>query len=46
MDMFHWAGPASVANLPAAVAPVMLTDAGLPTGVQIVAAEGAGNRPV
>jgi amidase len=41
MDMFHWSGPASVANLPAAVAPVMLTDAGLPTGVQIVAAEGA-----
>jgi amidase len=41
MDMFHWAGPASVANLPAAVAPVMLTDAGLPTGVQIVAPEGA-----
>ncbi len=40
-DMLHWSGLATVAHLPAAVAPVMLTDAGLPTGVQIVAAEGA-----
>lgn len=40
-DMLHWSGLATVAHLPAAVAPVMLSDTGLPTGVQIVAAEGA-----
>ncbi|MHB2168738.1 amidase [Alsobacter sp. R-9] len=40
-DMLHWSGLATVSHLPAAVAPVMLTEAGLPTGVQIVAAEGA-----
>ena len=41
MDILHWVGLATVAHLPAAVAPVMRTDGGLPVGVQIVAAEGA-----
>jgi amidase len=41
MDMFHWASLATVAHLPAAIAPVMRDDRGLPAGVQIVAAEGA-----
>ncbi len=40
-DFLMWSGLATVAHLPAAVAPVMRTDDGLPVGVQIVAAEGA-----
>ena len=40
-DFLLWSSLASVAHLPAAVAPVMRTAAGLPTGVQIVAAEWA-----
>jgi amidase len=35
-----WAAPASGADLPAAVAPVLRTGAGLPAGVQIIAAKG------
>lgn len=40
-DLLHWAAPASLAHLPAVVAPVSLAADGLPRGVQIVAAEGA-----
>ena len=39
-DLLHWAAPASLAHLPAAVAPVIRAPDGLPRGVQIVAAEG------
>jgi len=40
-DMLHWAAPASLAHLPAVVAPVQCATDGLPRGVQIVTAEGA-----
>ncbi len=40
-DLLHWAAPASLAHMPAAVAPVLRAADGLPRGVQIVAAEGA-----
>jgi amidase len=33
---FNWAGPATVAQLPATIAPIGRTDAGLPIGVQII----------
>lgn len=36
MDVLTWAGPAVVAHLPATVAPVGLTSAGLPVGIQII----------
>ena len=39
-DLLHWAAPASLAHLPAAVAPVLRAADGLPRGVQILAAEG------
>lgn len=39
-DLMHWAALASAAGLPAAVAPVMQGDDGLPRGVQIIAAAG------
>ena len=35
-DMLHWASLATFAHLPATVAPVRCTDAGLPAGVQII----------
>jgi amidase len=41
LDLMHWASLASVADLPAAVAPVRLASDGLPRGVQIIAAAGA-----
>jgi amidase len=40
MDFLVWASLASVADLPAAVAPVMRDAQGLPAGVQIIAARG------
>jgi amidase len=40
-DFLLWSSLASVAHLPAAVAPVLIGADGLPAGVQIVAAEGA-----
>jgi amidase len=40
-DFLLWSSLASVAHLPAAVAPVQIGADGLPAGVQIVAAEGA-----
>ncbi len=40
LDFLVWGALASGGGLPAAVAPVMRTDAGLPAGVQIIAAEG------
>ena len=40
LDFLVWAAPATVADLPAAVAPVTRTAEGLPVGVQIVAARG------
>ena len=40
MDFLIWASLATVADLPAAVAPVMRSPAGLPAGVQIIAAPG------
>ena len=36
LDLFNWIAPASAARLPATTAPVGLTGAGLPVGVQIV----------
>lgn len=39
-DLLKWAGIASLALLPAAVAPVGLTPRGQPTGVQIISARG------
>lgn len=36
MDVLIWAGPAVLSYLPASVAPVGLTDEGLPVGVQII----------
>ena len=38
MDQLFWAGYSGVAYLPSTVAPIGLTEAGLPVGVQIVAA--------
>jgi amidase len=40
MDFLMWAAPATSADLPAAVAPVMRTEQGLPAGVQIITAKG------
>ncbi|HEV2558054.1 MAG TPA: amidase [Microvirga sp.] len=40
MDFLMWAAPATAADLPAAVAPVMRNASGLPAGVQIIAARG------
>jgi amidase len=40
MDFLVWAAPATVADLPAAVAPVTRTARGLPAGVQIIAPKG------
>jgi amidase len=40
MDFLLWAAPATVADLPAAVAPVMRNAQELPAGVQIIAANG------
>ncbi len=40
MDFLIWASLATVADLPAAVAPVMRSPEGLPAGVQIIAARG------
>lgn len=40
LDFLHWGSLATAADLPAAVAPVMRTRAGLPAGVQIIAAAG------
>jgi len=37
MDVLIWAGPAVLSYLPASVAPVGLTQEGLPVGVQIIA---------
>jgi amidase len=36
-DLFAWTGPIGAAHLPASVAPVGRTQAGLPVGIQIVA---------
>ncbi|MEQ8267511.1 MAG: amidase [Parvibaculum sp.] len=36
MDVLIWAGPAIVAHLPASVAPVGITSAGKPVGIQII----------
>ena len=33
---FNWAGPATVAQLPATIAPIGRTGTGLPIGVQII----------
>ncbi len=41
LDLMHWSAPASVADLPAAVAPVGRDADGLPLGVQIIATRGA-----
>lgn len=40
-DLMHWAALATVAHLPATVAPAGRSREGLPVGVQIVGAEGA-----
>jgi amidase len=40
LDLMHWASLATVADLPAAAAPVRLGSDGLPRGVQIIAAAG------
>jgi amidase len=40
LDLLKWSSLASGADLPAAAAPVTRTSAGLPTGVQIIAARG------
>jgi amidase len=40
LDFLVWAAPATVADLPAAVAPVTRTAQGLPAGVQIIAPKG------
>jgi len=45
-DLMHWAALATVAGLPAVVAPVMRADDGLPRGVQILAAAGKDRRAV
>lgn len=45
-DLMHWAALASAAGLPAAVAPVMLGDDGLPRGVQIIAPAGEDRKAV
>ncbi len=36
MDVLIWAGPAVVSHLPASVAPVGVTSAGKPVGLQII----------
>jgi amidase len=40
LDFLVWASLATVADLPAAVAPVLRNARGLPAGVQIIAAKG------
>ena len=40
MDLMIWAGLATVADLPAAAAPMLIAPDGLPRGVQIIAAAG------
>jgi amidase len=40
LDMLKWSALASGADLPAAAVPVTRTAAGLPTGVQVIAAKG------
>ncbi len=40
LDQVFWAGLASLSYLPATAAPIGLTDAGLPVGLQIIGAEG------
>ncbi|GGC60657.1 amidase [Chelatococcus reniformis] len=45
-DFLKWSSLATVAQLPAAVAPVLHSPGGLPAGVQIVAAEGADRTAV
>lgn len=40
-NLLHWAAPATVAHLPATVAPVPQAEGALPAGVQIIGAEGA-----
>jgi amidase len=39
-DQRFWAGPASLSYLPATAAPLGLTNAGLPVGMQVIGAEG------
>jgi len=39
-EQLFWAGPASLSYLPATAAPLGLTGAGLPVGMQIIGAEG------
>lgn len=39
-QQIFWSGPASLSYLPATAAPLGLTDAGLPVGMQIIGAEG------
>ncbi len=39
-DQRFWSGPASLSYLPATAAPLGLTEAGLPVGMQIIGAEG------
>jgi amidase len=39
-EQLFWAGVASLSHLPATAAPLGLTDAGLPVGMQIIGAEG------
>lgn len=45
-DLMHWAALASAAGLPAAVAPMMLGEDGLPRGVQIIAGAGEDRKAV
>ena len=40
LDQLFWAGLASLCYLPATAAPIGLTRAGLPVGLQIIGAEG------
>lgn len=45
-DFLRWSALATFANLPASVAPFLVTPDGLPSGVQIIAAEGADRQAI